>query len=160
MKERMRKSKGFTLIEMLIVVAIIAILIAVSVPLVSSALEKTRIATDAANERSALALGKLKYLTEYDSLEGAVKLGSNTAWYYYYDPDNDRLVSADGIHSGDSMWQTVSRGQCSEHKDLCLMVCILDDGTTLIRWGEKANGASEAEKWGFTSGVDMKKIQQ
>ena len=40
------KPEGFTLIEMLIVVAIIAILVAISIPLVSSSLDKARIATD------------------------------------------------------------------------------------------------------------------
>lgn len=52
MRKKMKKQGGFTLVEMLIVVAIIAILIAVSIPLVSSALEEARKATDAANERS------------------------------------------------------------------------------------------------------------
>ena len=49
----MRKSKqGFTLAELLIVVAIIAVLTAVSIPLFSRQLEKSREATDAANIRS------------------------------------------------------------------------------------------------------------
>lgn len=38
---------------MLIVVAIIAVLVMVSIPLVASVLDKVRCATDAANERSA-----------------------------------------------------------------------------------------------------------
>ena len=38
--EKLRSRRGFTLIEMLIVVAIIAILVAISIPLVSSSLEK------------------------------------------------------------------------------------------------------------------------
>ena len=51
--DNMRKSKkGFTLAELLIVVAIIAVLAAVSVPLFSRQLEKSREATDAANIRS------------------------------------------------------------------------------------------------------------
>lgn len=51
---------------MLIVVAIIAILIAVSIPLVSSALEKTRNATDEANMRAAKAEAMLCYLGQAD----------------------------------------------------------------------------------------------
>lgn len=47
--------KGFTLIEMLVVIAIIAILVAIIVPTVSSSTQKAKAATDAANLRSALA---------------------------------------------------------------------------------------------------------
>ena len=63
-KQKLGKSGGFTLVEMLIVVAIIAILIAVSIPLISSALEKARHAVDEANWRDAIALGTVFYLTE------------------------------------------------------------------------------------------------
>ena len=46
--------KGFTLIEMLVVIAIIAVLVAVIIPTVSSATTKAQAATDAANLRSTL----------------------------------------------------------------------------------------------------------
>ena len=51
LSRKLKKTGGFTLIEMLIVVAIIAILVAVSIPMVNASLEKAREATDAANER-------------------------------------------------------------------------------------------------------------
>lgn len=54
MMERLNK-KGFTLAELLIVVAIIAVLVAVSIPVFTSQLEKAREATDAANLRAAYA---------------------------------------------------------------------------------------------------------
>ena len=47
--------KGFTLIEMLVVIAIIAILVAIVIPVVGSSTTKARAATDAANLRSAQA---------------------------------------------------------------------------------------------------------
>ena len=47
--------KGFTLAELLIVVAIIAVLVAISIPIFTSQLEKAKEATDAANIRSAYA---------------------------------------------------------------------------------------------------------
>ena len=50
-----KKYKGFTLAEMLIVVAIIAVLVAVAIPIFSSQLEKSRDATSVANMRSAYA---------------------------------------------------------------------------------------------------------
>ena len=51
----MRNKKGFTLAELMVVVAIIGVLVAVSVPLFNSQLEKSREATDLANVRSAYA---------------------------------------------------------------------------------------------------------
>lgn len=47
--------KGFTLIEMLVVIAIIAVLVAIIVPTVTSSTDKAAAATDAANLRSAKA---------------------------------------------------------------------------------------------------------
>ena len=47
--------KGFTLMEMLIVIAIVAVLISVAVPVLSSQLERSREAVDLANVRSAYA---------------------------------------------------------------------------------------------------------
>ena len=47
--------RGFTLAELLIVVAIIAVLVAISIPIFTTQLEKSREATDAANIRSAYA---------------------------------------------------------------------------------------------------------
>ena len=49
----MRNKKGFTLAELMVVVAIIGVLVAVSVPIFNSQLEKSREATDLANVRSA-----------------------------------------------------------------------------------------------------------
>ena len=56
--------KGFTLAELLIVVAIIAVLVAISIPIFSSQLEKAREATDAANLRSAYAEAATSLLTD------------------------------------------------------------------------------------------------
>lgn len=63
LKKKLKKQGGFTLVEMLIVVAIIAILVAVSIPMVSGALEKARQATDDANRRAAKAEGAIYYLS-------------------------------------------------------------------------------------------------
>ena len=59
-----RDMRGFTLIEMLIVVGIIAVLVSVSIPMVNSSLERARIATDMANERAARAAALVKYLED------------------------------------------------------------------------------------------------
>ena len=50
--KKLTNKKGFTLIEMLVVIAIIAVLVAIIIPVVSSATVKAAAATDAANLRS------------------------------------------------------------------------------------------------------------
>ena len=63
--------KGFTLAELLIVVAIIGVLVAISIPIFTSQLEKAREATDAANIRSAYAEIAASALTDSDTPKSA-----------------------------------------------------------------------------------------
>ena len=56
-------NKGFTLAELLIVVAIIAVLTAIAIPVFTAQLEKSREATDLANLRSAYAEQMTNILT-------------------------------------------------------------------------------------------------
>ena len=67
-----RNKKGFTLAELLIVVAIIGVLVAISIPIFTSQLEKAREATDMANIRNAYAECSAAALTE-DNWKGASK---------------------------------------------------------------------------------------
>ncbi len=64
MKKMMKNRKGFTLMEMLIVVAIIAILVIIAIPTFNSALAKSRAATDVANIRSGYAAAQVEAMTE------------------------------------------------------------------------------------------------
>ena len=52
---RKHNRKGFTLIEMLVVIAIIAVLVAIVIPIVNSSTDRSEAATDAANLRAVLA---------------------------------------------------------------------------------------------------------
>ena len=54
--------KGFTLIEMLVVIAIIAVLVAIIIPTISSATTKANAAADDANLRSMLAEASTDFL--------------------------------------------------------------------------------------------------
>ena len=59
-----KNNKGFTLAELLIVVAIIAVLVAIAIPVFTTQLEKSREATDIANVRSAYAAMVTNYLAD------------------------------------------------------------------------------------------------
>lgn len=85
-----RGKKGFTLMELLIVVAIIAILVAISIPVFTNQLEKAREATDVANVRSAKALAVAEYLTD-DTISSSA---SNVT--YLYNAKDGTLVKDSG----------------------------------------------------------------
>ena len=67
--------KGFTLIEMLVVIAIIAVLVSIIVPTVSSATMKSKGAADAANLRTITAEAAIEYL-EDNAITTSYKLDS------------------------------------------------------------------------------------
>jgi len=79
--KKLENKKGFTLAELLIVVAIIAVLVAVSIPIFTAQLKKSRLATNQANARSAKAAALVEYLDDSDKNNGeyVVKEGKYTA---------------------------------------------------------------------------------
>ena len=82
--------KGFTLAELLVVVAIVAILVAISVPIFTSQLSKAKQATNKANMRAAKVAAVAKYLSdEVDDTEKTV--------YYSYDIDEGTVAKLDSI---------------------------------------------------------------
>ena len=73
--------KGFTLAELLIVMAIIGVLVAISFPIFSGKMEQARIVTDKANIRAAKAAATAEYL-----MNGATDKK-------YFDAENGAMVS-------------------------------------------------------------------
>ena len=69
MLKKFTNKKGFTLMEMLIVVAIIAILVAIAIPTFSGTLKKANAATDLANIRSGYASAQITAMTENHSAD-------------------------------------------------------------------------------------------
>lgn len=63
--------KGFTLAELLIVVAIIAVLVAISIPIFNNQLKKARLATNQANGRAAFSAAEAAYL-DYVAANGSI----------------------------------------------------------------------------------------
>ena len=140
LREKFRNKKGFTLVEMLIVVAIIAILVAVSIPLVGNALEKARDATDQANERAAKAAAAVVYFGIDD---GSFETKDGTFWY---DAPNGKLIEGDTKPTGDQA--IAPYGRCTKvhngandsyqtdkaHTNCIIKVVIDEDGTMKITW--------------------------
>ena len=71
MMKKLNEKKGFTLAELLIVVAIIAVLVAIAIPVFTTQLERARCATDIANLRSSYAEAVAGALAEQNSASGA-----------------------------------------------------------------------------------------
>ncbi len=83
--------RGFTLAELLIVVAIIGVLVAISIPIFTTQLEKAREGTDIANLRSAYAAAQVEAMTGDLGLIAAD--GSGSA---YYNPGVDGSLEKTG----------------------------------------------------------------
>jgi prepilin-type N-terminal cleavage/methylation domain-containing protein len=71
-----KNKKGFTLAELLIVVAIIGVLVAISIPIFTNQLEKAREATDAANIRSQYAQVMAEAIMDGGAVNGKDMFGA------------------------------------------------------------------------------------
>ncbi len=88
--------KGFTMAELLIVVAILAILVAVSIPVFTSKLGAAKKATDEANVRACKAIVVSCVLSDSFSADQWTKFeefGTDNAYFAYYDAEKGCLVS-------------------------------------------------------------------
>lgn len=96
-----RRNKGFTLAELLIVVAIIAVLVAVAIPVFTAQLEKARVATMKANIRSALAEAKATILNGEEGLDENAgiyfEINEDDENYYYYVEVYDVTITIDDV---------------------------------------------------------------
>ena len=77
----MKRNRGFTLMEMLIVVAIIAVLAAIAIPVFNGSLHKAKVAADEANVRAYYAELQTQYITTGEYIEIGGDLHQNARRY-------------------------------------------------------------------------------
>ncbi len=135
-RKKTRKKNGFTLLEMLIVVAIIAILVAVSIPMANGVLERTRVATDAANERAAKAEAELAFFMDFlpDNEESGQKYGLT----FLYDAAAGQLVDVNADLS-----QIKPYGKCTQHANKYIFISYDQDGSISLKWGTSVENATD-----------------
>lgn len=130
----MKQNKnGFTLMEMLIVIAIIAVLIAVAIPVFASQLEKAREATDLANVRSAYAQVSTEALLGDSETTVTVDLKQKQADWQSVDP-----VNIGGIVHSKSQGDTENWKGVAEPNGTCV-VSYKEDYGIILNWSGKAD---------------------
>lgn len=130
----MKQNKnGFTLMEMLIVIAIIAVLIAVAIPVFASQLEKAREATDLANVRSAYAQVSTEALLGDSEATVTVDLKQKQADWQSLDP-----VNIGGIVHSKSQGDTKNWIGVAEPNGTCV-VSYKEDYGIILNWSGKAD---------------------
>ena len=128
--KKIKNTKGFTLMEMLIVVAIIAILIAIAIPTFTAQLEKAREAADIANIRSAYSEAMVKYLDGATKGEGADKTADTSATTPLMTQTQDGWQSL--------TWPTYLGAPVSPKKGEVVTVTITETGTANCTAGKPA----------------------
>lgn len=130
----MKQNKnGFTLMEMLIVIAIIAVLIAVAIPVFASQLEKTREAIDLANVRSAYAQVSTEALLGDSEATVTVNLKQKQADWQSVDP-----VNIGGVVHSKSQGDTKNWIGVAAPNGTCV-VSYKEDYGIILNWSGKAD---------------------
>lgn len=142
----MKQNKnGFTLMEMLIVIANIAVLIAVAIPVFASQLEKAREATDLANVRSAYAQVSTEALLGDSETTVTVNLKQKQADWQSVDP-----VNIGGIVHSKSQGDTENWKGVAAPNGTCV-VSYKEDYGIILNWSGKADPSTP--KYPFNTNI-------
>jgi len=128
-----KNNKGFTLAELLIVVAIIAVLTAVAIPIFATQLEKSKEETDIANLRAAKAAAVAAILDEtfpdgtvyFDATKGILTTSKPTAY--------GKGTASDGKCEAFDMGNSTQYTKDPVAKDKVIQVTN-SDGTPVMSW--------------------------
>lgn len=152
MKRKIKSVKGFTLAELLIVVAIIAVLVAIGIPIFTSQLEKSREAVDLSDVRSAYAEVMMAAIT-----------GDTTAIYtkdanqtIYKQAENVYSITVKPLKQKQDGWQTalpITIGGVSSTDNAHWVGTPGANGECVITYVPPTGAADEAVKFEWKGGT-------
>ena len=147
-----QNSNGFTLMEMLIVIAIIAILIAIAIPVFASQLERSREAADLANVRSAYAQVSTEAQLGNPASTVTVDLRQKQEDWQSIDPINIGGIVHSKNQGNTDNWKGVAapNGTC--------VVSYSEDYGVILTWSGAVDPS--APKYPFNTSVDAKEYFQ
>lgn len=162
----MKKNKGFTLAELLIVVAVIAVLVAISYPIFVRQIEKSREATDIANMRGAYAAISYAELSEeeidgqpisyytathplYYTLDGKLTSKKPTSYGEGTRIDGETIVNIDANHNYDTNTDYTDK----------VITCWFNDGVAYIYWSEGGTSSNPSTPTTPTNSYDGQTVK-
>ena len=122
--------KGFTLAELLIVVAVIAVLVGISIPIFFNSLEKAKQATDLANMRSAYSEAITSWMTEHKSKYQFNIIGKSSKDVTTFTPESFPCEVVSSIP-----------------KDNIITITIDNEGNATLIWGSGYSGIISQSQW-------------
>ena len=137
LKKARENKKGFTLAELLVVVAIVGILVAISIPVFTAQLSKARKATNLANLRAAKAAAVAEYLTSES--EGTKNYNYDIATGKATVTDNKVATTERKLDDSDTSSGTAVDGS-DKYTKFSVTVTTTTDGTgdnTVLVFGDK-----------------------
>ena len=119
----MNRKKGFTLAELLIVVAIIGVLVAVSVPVFTAQRRKAVDAVNKANIRAAKAMALTAFYDDKTNYVGNIH-GTKMAYFKYTDGSLVRIPKKEASHNVNNMAKTVCAQARRHERCDCIYVYV------------------------------------